>query len=92
LTKNLADIIKTVPSDVKLIPGHGPISTVNDLKTYHQTIIDTTAIVREKMKTKSLDEIKKEGLPEQYKSWGSGFINTDRWIETIYNTYSTAKK
>lgn len=88
LANNLAELIKTIPSDAKLIPGHGAISTVADLKTYHQTIVDTTAIVREKMKTKSLADIKKEGLPEKYKDWGSGFIKTDAWIETIYNSYS----
>lgn len=92
LAKNIADLIKTIPSDAKLIPGHGPVSTVNDLKIYHQTIVETTSIVREKMKTKSLEDIKKEGLPEKYKSWSWNFINTDRWIETIYNSYSPAKK
>jgi hypothetical protein len=39
-------------------------------------------------KGKSLDEIKKVGLPEKYKEWGSGFIKTDFWIETIYNSSS----
>lgn len=92
LEKNIAELLKTIPSDAKIIPGHGPISTVNDLKTYHQMIVETTTVVREKMKTKSLDEIKKEGLPEKYKSWSWEFISTDRWIETIYNGYSTAKK
>lgn len=92
LAKNLGEIIKTIPADAKLIPGHGPISTVADLKTYHQTIVETTAIVREKMKTKSLEVIKKEGLPEKYKDWGSGFIKTDAWIETIYKSYSVSKK
>jgi cyclase len=91
LANNLAELIKTIPSDAKLIPGHGPVSTVADLKTYHQTIVDTTAIVREKMKTKSLADIKKEGLPEKYKDWGSGFIKTEAWIETIYNSYTTKK-
>lgn len=88
LANNLAELIKTIPSDAKLIPGHGAISTVADLKTYHQTIVETTAIVREKMKTKSLADIKKEGLPEKYKDWGSGFIKSEAWIETIYNSYS----
>jgi glyoxylase-like metal-dependent hydrolase (beta-lactamase superfamily II) len=92
LTRNIEDIIKTVPADVKLIPGHGPISSVNDLKTYHQMLIETTSLVREKMKTKSLDEIKKEGFPEKYKSWSWEFISADRWIETIHNSYSTPKK
>ncbi len=92
LAKNIAELIKTIPADAKLIPGHGPISTLNDLKTYHQTIVETTSIVREKMKTKSLEDIKKEGLPEKYKDWGTGFIKTDSWIETIYKSYSPVKK
>ena len=92
LAKNIGELIKTIPSDAKLIPGHGPISTVNDLKTYHQMLLETTSIVREKMKTKSLEDIKKEGLPEKYKDWGSGFIKTDAWVETIYKSYSPAKK
>ena len=36
----------------------------------------------------TLDEIKKAGLPEKYKAYGSGFIKTDAWIETVYNSYS----
>lgn len=92
LAKNIGDLVKQIPADAKIIPGHGAISTLADLKNYHQTIVDTTAIVREKMKTKSLDAIKKEGLPEKYKDWGSGFIKTDSWIETIYKSYSVEMK
>jgi glyoxylase-like metal-dependent hydrolase (beta-lactamase superfamily II) len=92
LAKNIGELIKMIPSDAKLIPGHGQISTLNDLKAYHQTILETTAIVREKMKTKSLDEIKKEGFSEKYKDWGTGFIKTEAWIETIYKSYSVGKK
>ncbi len=92
LAKNIGELIKTIPADAKLIPGHGAISTVNDLKTYHQMLLETTSIVREKMKTKSLDDIKKEGFPEKYKEWGSGFIKTEAWIETIYKSYSVVKK
>jgi cyclase len=93
LTQNIADLLKTIPSDAKLIPGHGPISAPADLKTYHQMLIETTTIVREAMKQgKSLEEIKKAGLPEKYKGWSWNFIPTDRWIETIYNEFSTSMK
>jgi len=92
LAKNIGELVKTIPSDAKLIPGHGPISTVSDLKNYHQMLVETTSIVRDKMKTKSLEDIKKEGLPEKYKDWGTGFIKTDAWIETIYKSYSAVKK
>jgi len=94
LIKNIADIIPKLPPDVKLIPGHGPISTVDDLNAYHRMLVTTTDIVQQKMKAKkSLDQIKKEGLPEEWKSWGTGFIKTDLWLEIIYRSYSgqTAK-
>ena len=39
---------------------------------------------------KSLAELKAAGLPEKFKNFGTGFINTDRWIETLYN--DTTKK
>jgi len=89
LIKNIADIIPKLPPDVKLIPGHGPISTVDDLKAYHRMLVTTTDIVQQKMKAKkSLDQIKKEGLPEEWKSWGTGFIKTDLWLEIVYRSYS----
>jgi hypothetical protein len=37
---------------------------------------------------KSLDEIKKAGLPEKYKEAGSGFIKTDQWIEFVHRSAS----
>lgn len=89
LVKNIGELIQMIPSDAKLIPGHGAISTIDDLKDYHQMLIETTLMVRKSMKEgKSLDEIKKAGFPEKYKDAGSGFIKTDAWIETIYKSYS----
>lgn len=89
LIKNIGEIMGKLPADVKLIPGHGPIATVDDLKRYHQMLLTTTAYVRKKMTAKkSLAQIKKEGLPEEWKSWGTGFINTDSWLEIIYRSYS----
>jgi hypothetical protein len=78
-----------LPADVKVIPGHGPIATLDDIKAYHRALQETIEIVRKQMKQKkSLDEIKKQGLPDKFRDWGSGFIKTDRWIETIYKGLS----
>lgn len=91
LTKNVGDIVarlSQVPG-VKFIPGHGPLSTIDDLKAYHQMLVQTTDIVRKRIAAgKTLDQIKAEGLPEEWKSWGTGFIKTDRWLEIIYNSLS----
>jgi cyclase len=89
LIKNVAEIIPKLPPGVKLIPGHGPLSTVEDLKAFHRMLLETTDIVRKNMAAKkTLDQIKKEGLPEEWKPWGTGFIKTDMWIEIIYRSLS----
>jgi glyoxylase-like metal-dependent hydrolase (beta-lactamase superfamily II) len=91
LTKNIGELITKIPAGAKLIPGHGPISTVDDLKAYHRMLVETTDIVRKKIAAKkSLEAIKKEGLPAEWNSWGAGFIKTDAWIELIHRSL-TAK-
>jgi len=89
LTKNIAEIIPKIPAGAKLIPGHGPVSTVDDLKAYHRMLMETIEIVRKQMAAKkTLDQIKKEGLPAEWKSWGEGFIKTDVWLELVYRSLS----
>jgi len=91
LIKNIGEIIAKIPEGAKLIPGHGPISTVDDLKSYHRMLQQTTDIVRQKIAAgKTLAQIKSEGLPDEWKPWGTGFIKTDLWVETIYRSL-TAK-
>jgi glyoxylase-like metal-dependent hydrolase (beta-lactamase superfamily II) len=86
---NVATLITQIPADAKLIPGHGGLATLDDLKAYHAALVETSNIVQGEMKKgRSLDEIKKAGLPDKYKSWGSGFIKTDNWIEIVYRSYS----
>jgi len=89
LINNVASLIKTIPLDAKLIPGHGPLATLDDLKAFHKMLVETSNVVTEAMKAKkTLDEIKKAGLPEKYKAFGTGFIKTDQWIEIVYRSYS----
>ena len=92
LIRNIGEIIGKIPAGAKLIPGHGPISTIDDLKNYHSMLQKTTEIVRQKIAGgKTLEQVKSEGLPAEWEPWGTGFIKTDRWLETIYKSL-TAKK
>jgi len=85
LNKSIAQVIAPLPADVKIIPGHGPIATLEELKAYHGMLTATTEHVRAKMKTgKHLKAIQAEGLPAEWQLWGSGFSSTDRWLVTIY--------
>jgi len=87
--KNVAAVIAQLPADVKIIPGHGPVSSLADLTAYHHMLVETTNLVRKRMAGgKSLEAVKAEGLPEAWQSFGTGFIKADQWIETIYRSLS----
>ena len=89
LINNISSLMKTIPADAKLIPGHGPLATIDDLKAYHQLLVESSKVVIDAMKKKkTLDEIKKAGLPDKFKTAGSGFIKTDMWIEIVHRSYS----
>jgi glyoxylase-like metal-dependent hydrolase (beta-lactamase superfamily II) len=84
--KTVNAVLEKTPADAKIIPGHGPLASVEDLKKFRDMIVQTSGLVKKAIADgKSLEQAKAAGLPEQWKSWGTGFINTDRWIETIYN-------
>lgn len=94
MTKNVGDLVERLSKvpGLKVIPGHGPLSDVEGLRSFHRMMIETTDIVRKRRAaSKTLDQIKAEGLPEEWKSWGTGYINTNRWIELIYNSLSAKR-
>jgi hypothetical protein len=37
---------------------------------------------------KNLQQIQAEGFPDEWKDWGKGFVNANRWIETIHRGMS----
>ena len=91
LIKHIEQLLTELPPDVKLIPGHGPLSDIDDLKTYHQTLVATTEVIRDQIEAgKSLEEIKAAGLPQKWRSWGAGFISTGRWIEIVHRSLAKA--
>lgn len=84
--KTVTTVLEKIPADAKIIPGHGKLATVEDLKGFHAMLVETSGLVKKSIADgKSLDELKAAGLPEKWRSFGTGFIKTDRWIETIYN-------
>ncbi len=87
--KNVDTVIDRLADDVKIIPGHGPLSTIDDLKTFRGMLRETTGLVRERIDTgKSLEEAQAMGLPEKWNSWGKDFISNDRWIEIVYTSFT----
>jgi cyclase len=85
--KTVALVLEKIPADAKIIPGHGKLATVDDLKSFHAMLIETTGLVQQGIAAgRSLADLKAAGLPDKFKNFGTGFIKTDRWIETIYSS------
>jgi cyclase len=83
-------VISTLPADVKVIPGHGGISNVAELREYVGMLKDTSAMVAKALKSgKSLEQMKQDQLLAPWsKKYSGDFITTDVWLETLYNSLS----
>lgn len=91
LSKGISEVLANVPADIHIIPGHGPLSSVDDLRTYHRMINETIEMVRGKIEAgMSSEEIQGEGVSEEWDGWGSGFISTERWLDTVHRSLSGA--
>lgn len=85
LTQNIAEILRDLPPDARIIPGHGPLGDRDDLETYHRLLVETADQVRQSMASgMSLDQIKAKGLPEEWQEWNWVYIPARRWIEIVY--------
>ncbi len=83
--KNIGRLLKELPDDYKIIPGHGELADKQDLKAFHAMLVECIGIVRKGIGDgKTVNQLKAEGMPAKYKSWGARFINTDRWIDIVY--------
>lgn len=82
----LESALRVVPADVKVIPGHGPLSTVTDVRNYIVMLKETRAAVSAGIKAKkSLPQLKADKVLAPWQKFSGGFITTDLFIETLYN-------
>ena len=81
-----------LPADVKVIPGHGQISTLDDVREFTKMLKETSAVVQKALdEHKSLDQMKKDKILDPWQKWSGQFINTDAFIETLYNSLTNTK-
>jgi cyclase len=77
--------LSLAPPNVKIIPGHGPLSTPDDVRKFVQMLKDTRDLVaKAASQGKSADHMKQEHLLAKYEDLGKGFIKTDAWIDLLF--------
>jgi cyclase len=88
MIKACEDSIEKLPPDVKIIPGHGEVSNVAEVREYVKMLRDTAAVIAGAIKAgKTLDQMKRERLLAPWSAtYSNEFVDTDAFIDTLYNS------
>src|SRR5437660_7181328 len=81
-----------LPVDVKVIPGHGALSNLDDVRAFTKMLKETSAVVQKTINDhKTLDQMKQEKILAPWVKWKSDFVNEDAFIETLHNSLTGHK-
>ena len=88
----LESAMAQLPADVKVIPGHGALATVDDVRSFVTMLKETRGVVEKAVKAgKTLEQLKQDKVLAPWQKYSGQFVSTDLFIETLYNEL-TGKK
>ena len=74
-----------INEETTIIPGHGSLANKEDLRRYLAMITTTRDRVNNVSNADTkLEDLDIESLTEGYDGWGDGFINSEKWIGTLF--------
>jgi glyoxylase-like metal-dependent hydrolase (beta-lactamase superfamily II) len=83
--RNLDLILKQIPNDAVIVPGHGPKTNKMELTKYYLMIVDSMEIVRGEIRAGlTLEQIQKAGLPAKWEAFSHGYLTTSNWLALLY--------
>jgi glyoxylase-like metal-dependent hydrolase (beta-lactamase superfamily II) len=79
-------VLKMSGNKTRIIPGHGPLGTVADLKAYRDMLASVSERVRGLIKQgKKLEEVVAAKPTAQFdEAWGKGFMQPDKFVSMLY--------
>src|SRR5437588_402288 len=89
----LDELLPRIPKDAKIIPGHGAVGSVDDVRKFARSLEEMVAAVDKARKAgRSLDQMKADKLLSPWAAWGKGFFKEDDFLATIDQDLAAAKK
>ena len=84
--------ITMLPPDVKVIPGHGALSNLDDVRAFVKMLKETSAAVQSAIdRHQTVEQMKQAKVLAPWEKFSGDFINTDAFIETLYNSLTGQK-
>jgi len=87
MISGVENAIAQLPADVKIIPGHGPVSNLDDVRAYLKMLKETRAAVDHAIESRmTLAQMKENKILDPWKKYSGDFISSDVFLETVYNS------
>src|ERR1700719_1274542 len=81
-----------LPPDVRVIPGHGALSNLDDVRAFVKMLKETSAVVQKAIdEHKTVEQMKQEKILAPWAKWSGEFLDADKFIETLYNSLTGSK-
>ena len=91
LLANLRAVLDMLPTDAKVIPGHGPLGGIAELGQAADVIAESQAAIRKAVADGTLEALKHDGFG-RWAGWGEGFISEARWIDIVLQSDAAANQ
>ena len=80
----VTSILAEIDDETQIIPGHGPLSSKQDLADYLEMLRTLHARVAAVLaEGATVQDMLLDDLFADYADWGTGFINTEAWAQTL---------
>jgi len=80
-------------SETKIIPGHGSLASKSDLLNFYTMLMTMKDRVQKVItEGKTQEEALALNLTEGYAEWGTGFINEETIVKTLFSAYSLGEE
>ena len=84
LIESVDVILGQIPAEAKVIPGHGPVTGVAELRGYRGMLDGVVAAVRKGLASgKTVEQMQKEKVLAPWEDWGKGFVNADTFLAVV---------
>jgi len=82
--ENLRWVTENFPDDITIVPGHGRIYSMEDLRSWKSDLQKTIEIIREAYDSGlSPDQMKEQKVLSPYEDLGKWWITEDNWIDVV---------
>ena len=78
-------VLTTIPDDVRIIPGHGPLADKAALRRYSEMLVATYETVEAAVRAgRTLEQMKADKILGPWESWTWSFIPTESFLTTLH--------